>query len=67
MHPTFKQVPPSCDLPSESKDFSMQAVLNPSCAALIAATYPAGPLPIITISNIKLPYKFSNKRSGDSS
>ena len=37
MQPTFKQVPPS------APRFSMHAVRKPSCAALMAATYPPGP------------------------
>ena len=40
MHPIFRQVPPNVPLDS------MQAVLNPSCASLIAHTYPPGPPPI---------------------
>ena len=39
-HPTFKQVPPRAPLDST------QAVFKPSCAALIAHTYPPGPPPI---------------------
>ena len=42
MHPTFKQVPPREPLDS------IQAVLRPSCASLIAQTYPPGPPPITT-------------------
>jgi hypothetical protein len=44
MHPTLRQVPPRVPL------FSMQVVLSPSCAALIAATYPPGPPPTTTTS-----------------
>ena len=43
-HPTFRQVPPSAPRPST------QATLSPSCAALMAATYPPGPPPMITTS-----------------
>ena len=40
IQPIFKQVPPSvCS-------FSTHATFMPSCAALIAATYPPGPAPI---------------------
>ena len=35
----FKQVPPNVD------SFSTHATFIPSCAALIAATYPPGPAP----------------------
>ena len=55
IQPIFKHVPPNV-LP-----FSMQQTECPSCAALIAQTYPAGPPPIIAISNfsnIKHPIKF---------
>mmetsp|Transcript_28475 Transcript_28475/g.68487 ORF Transcript_28475/g.68487 Transcript_28475/m.68487 type:complete len:348 (-) Transcript_28475:141-1184(-) len=40
MHPTLRQVPP------RAPRFSMHTVFKPSCEALIAATYPAGPPPI---------------------
>jgi hypothetical protein len=39
MHPTRRHVPPSAD------SCSMHATLPPSCAARIAAVYPAGPPP----------------------
>ena len=41
----LRQVPPSA--PRDS----MHAVFNPSCEALIAQTYPAGPPPITVTSN----------------
>ena len=41
IHPTLRQVPPKVLY------FSMMATVNPNCAALIAATYPPGPEPII--------------------
>ncbi len=41
--PQFRQIPPSLSS-------SIQATLAPSCAALIAATYPPGPPPNIAIS-----------------
>jgi hypothetical protein len=44
MQPTLRQVPPRVPR------FSMQVVLSPSCAALIAATYPPGPPPSTTTS-----------------
>mmetsp|Transcript_15207 Transcript_15207/g.37809 ORF Transcript_15207/g.37809 Transcript_15207/m.37809 type:complete len:344 (-) Transcript_15207:426-1457(-) len=53
MHPTFRQVPPS------APRFSTQAVESPSCAALIAHTYPPGPPPTTTTSN------FFAKRAAD--
>ena len=40
IQPLFKQVPPS-------SDFSIKAVFNPCLAAKTAASYPAGPAPII--------------------
>eukprot|EP00126_Sphaerothecum_destruens_P011011 Sdes_comp20840_c0_seq1m17521 len=40
MHPTFRHVPPRVPL------FSTHTVFRPSCAALMAATYPPGPPPI---------------------
>src|SRR5215213_3261230 len=43
MQPQLRQMPPKLS-------FSMIAVLKPSCDALIAATYPPGPLPITTTS-----------------
>ena len=46
MHPTFKHVPPN--VPRDST----QAVLSPSCAALIAQTYPPGPPPITITSKL---------------
>ena len=46
MQPTRRQVPPKRD------SLSMQAVLNPSWAARMAATYPPGPAPITTTSNV---------------
>lgn len=44
IQPTFKHVPPRLPL------FSTHAVLSPSCAALMAATYPPGPPPTTTTS-----------------
>ena len=44
MHPLFRQVPPILF-------FSIMQTFFLSCAALIAAIYPAGPAPKITISN----------------
>jgi hypothetical protein len=44
MQPTFKQVPPNVGY------FSMMVVLNPNCAARMAATYPPGPEPITATS-----------------
>lgn len=44
MHPTFRHVPPSVPRPSTQVTFS------PSCAPLMAATYPPGPPPITTTS-----------------
>ena len=41
MQPVFKQVPPSVGF------FSTQATFIPNWDALIAATYPPGPAPII--------------------
>ena len=38
MHPQFKQIPPI-------DSFSITAVFKPNCEALIAVTYPPGPLP----------------------
>ena len=46
IHPIFKHVPPNV-----SRD-STHAVFNPNCADLIAATYPAGPDPIIITSKL---------------
>jgi hypothetical protein len=51
MQPLFKHVPPTCS-------FSNKITLNPFCAALIAATYPAGPAPIIPILYISIPFSF---------
>ena len=48
MHPTFKQVPPSVLY------FSIIAVLKPSWAHLIAATYPPGPEPITITSYLSM-------------
>src|SRR5262245_5233204 len=45
MHPQIKQVPPS------ALCFSTTATFKPSCAALMAATYPPVPAPITTTSN----------------
>src|ERR1035437_1187043 len=45
MQPTRRQVPP------KRRSMSMQAVLRPSCAARIAATYPPGPAPMTMTSN----------------
>ena len=44
MQPTLRQVPPNVPLPSTHVTF------NPSCAPLMAATYPPGPPPITTTS-----------------
>jgi hypothetical protein len=44
MHPTFKHVPPNV------ARFSTHVTFIPSCAALMAPTYPPGPPPIITTS-----------------
>src|SRR5690606_1328160 len=44
MQPTFTQVPPWFGR------FSTTAVFSPSCAALMAQTYPPGPVPITTTS-----------------
>ena len=49
IHPLFKQVPPKWT-------FSTIATFPPNCAALIAATYPAGPPPITTTSNSSSPF-----------
>ena len=43
MHPTFKHVPPRLIFPLSSIESSIQRVFKSSCAALMAATYPAGP------------------------
>ncbi len=42
IQPQFRQIPPKLSL-------SITTVLNPNCAALIAATYPPGPPPSIAI------------------
>src|SRR6267142_4772428 len=52
MQPMLVQVPPSAGLPSGVFQSSMQAVARPSCAARIAATYPPGPPPMTTTSNV---------------
>src|SRR3981081_4199384 len=52
MQPTLVQVPPGAGLPSAVFQSSTQAVLNPSCAARIAAMYPPGPAPMTTTSNV---------------
>jgi len=44
MHPTFRQTPPMAAF------FSTMATESPSCAARMAAVYPAGPPPMTTIS-----------------
>mmetsp|Transcript_4127 Transcript_4127/g.12887 ORF Transcript_4127/g.12887 Transcript_4127/m.12887 type:complete len:224 (+) Transcript_4127:1413-2084(+) len=44
MQPTLRHVPPSVPRPST------HAVFSPSCAALMAATYPPGPPPTTTTS-----------------
>src|SRR5580765_5794237 len=51
MQPTLRHVPPRASSPAEFFHPSMQAVLNPSCAARTAAMYPPGPAPITTPSN----------------
>ena len=56
MQPTFKQVPPNIGDPASSENSSIHAVFKPSCEALIAATYPAGPPPITTTSYINFYY-----------
>src|SRR6478752_5064552 len=56
MQPQFKQMPPRLS-------FSMIAVLNPNCEALIAATYPPGPLPITTTSYAII-FKLKNEKVG---
>ena len=43
MHPQFKQIPPRCSR-------STTATFMPSCAPLIADTYPPGPAPITIMS-----------------
>src|ERR687889_1601571 len=43
MQPQLRQMPPRCSR-------STTAVLNPSCAARIAATYPPGPPPMTMMS-----------------
>ena len=43
IQPQFKHIPPI-------SSFSIIAVFNPTCPALIAATYPAGPEPIMMTS-----------------
>src|SRR5215207_9053324 len=43
MHPQLRQMPPRCSR-------STTAVLNPSCAARIAVTYPPGPAPMTMMS-----------------
>src|SRR2546423_13278820 len=48
MQPMFRQVPPS------SLSFSTSAVLRPSWAARIAATYPPGPEPMMMRSNLSI-------------
>src|SRR5690606_25832803 len=50
MQPTFKQVPPSAPSPAGFFQRSTHATLKPSCAARIAAMYPAGPEPMTTAS-----------------
>src|SRR2546427_2558857 len=52
MQPTLVHAPPSAGLPSAPRHSSTQAVFSPSCAARIAATYPPGPPPITTTSNV---------------
>src|SRR5258708_2992631 len=46
MQPMLRQVPP------RYLSFSTMAVFSPSCAARIAATYPPGPEPLLTTSNL---------------
>src|SRR6185295_8035293 len=48
MQPTLRQVPPSV------ARFSTHATFNPSCAALIAHTYPPGPDPMMMTSKESL-------------
>jgi hypothetical protein len=43
----------------------MIAVLNPNCAARMAATYPPGPLPITTTSYAMMILNFQLKRTKD--
>src|SRR3990167_8525926 len=65
MQPTFRQVPPRAILPSLSWYFSIQAVFRPSCAALMAATYPPGPPPLTAPANFwDITYSFSNNPDG---
>src|ERR1700691_5270009 len=59
MQPTCRQVPP------RNGSFSTTAVFSPHWLARIAATYPPGPLPIITRSYLAkpvLPYVLSSSR-----
>src|SRR5580658_950282 len=59
MQPTCRQVPP------RNGSFSTTAVFSPHWLARIAATYPPGPLPIITRSYLAkpvLPYALSSSR-----
>src|SRR5271154_7356988 len=59
MQPTCRQVPP------RKGSFSITAVFNPHSLARIAATYPPGPLPMITRSYLAkpvLPYVLSSSR-----
>ena len=67
MHPTFKHVPPSFTLLSSVESNSIHAVFCPSCALLIAATYPPGPPPItITSKSIYIPNIIDSGDSRDS-
>src|SRR5271155_3296588 len=61
MQPTCRQVPP------RKGSFSTTATFRPHCAARMAATYPPGPLPMITTSYLAkpvLPQKLCCARNG---
>src|SRR5256885_5006588 len=57
MRPIFKHVPPR-------NSPSTHAVLNPNCAARIAAVYPPGPAPITIKSKFVSATIFSNSGNG---